>query len=175
MDYPWFSFVCNIYAVYCHIPCLILKKLLLATVLTCNSCTKMRGQPRHNTRPHARLPPRFFGQVIHGCLHNRGLVDVWSTGAGIKCLYSRCPPPPPQKKKKDFWFLIIRRNVKEFPFKKQNIFLPYNSSVTTDPAEWFYLFEHCSFHPKLFLPYKSSLTTEQGDWFYPMKNGYFFV
>ena len=30
----------------------------------------------------------FFWHVIHGCLYNQALEDVWLTGARIKCLYS---------------------------------------------------------------------------------------
>ena len=81
----------------------------------------MRGQPEHNTRPHVRLPPSFLGMnawmtsqlnvaLIHKLrgssiclayfltcypwmLYNQALVDVRSTGAGIKCLYCiACTP-----------------------------------------------------------------------------------
>ena len=29
----------------------------------------------------------FFGTFIHQCLYDHTLAEVWSTGAGIKCLY----------------------------------------------------------------------------------------
>ena len=64
----------------------------------------MCWQPRHNTRQHALLPPRFLGidawltsqmnvalirsyvgHVIYGSMNNQALTDVRSTGAGIKC------------------------------------------------------------------------------------------
>ena len=76
----------------------------------------MLGQPGHNTRPHAWSPPSFLGMnawmtsklnaalirtlrgslmclayffdmVPNGVFHNQALADVWSTDAGIKCLY----------------------------------------------------------------------------------------
>ena len=76
----------------------------------------MRGQPGHNTRPHARLTPGFLGlnkttgpslhnwtypwfpsvghwcawlifwHLIHWWLHNPALADARSTDAGTKCL-----------------------------------------------------------------------------------------
>ena len=58
----------------------------------------MRGQPGHNTQPHARLQPSFQGidawitsklnealVCIHGRLYNQALADVRSTGAGVTC------------------------------------------------------------------------------------------
>ena len=84
----------------------------------------MRGQPGHNTRLHARLPPSFqgmerwiasqlnvalsrklrgslmclahFWHAIHGCLYIQAQLDVRSIGAGIKCLHCR---------NLEFWFL----------------------------------------------------------------------
>ena len=76
----------------------------------------MCGQPGHNTQPHARLQPSFqsidawitsklnealvcksrvllmsladiFDILSMGVLYNQALANVWSTGAGIKCLY----------------------------------------------------------------------------------------
>ena len=76
----------------------------------------MRGQPGHDTQPHARLQPSFqgidawitselnealvcklrvslmslsdiFDIPSMGVLYNQALADVRSTGAGIKCLY----------------------------------------------------------------------------------------
>ena len=76
----------------------------------------MRGQPGHNTQPHARAQPSFqgidawitselnealvcklrvslmslsdiFDIPSVGVLYNQALADVRSTGAGIKCLY----------------------------------------------------------------------------------------
>ena len=73
----------------------------------------MCGEPRHITKPDARLPPSSLGMdtsmasqlnvalirklawvidvldmLSMGVLYNQVLADVRSTGAGIKCLYS---------------------------------------------------------------------------------------
>ena len=47
----------------------------------------MRGQPRHNTRPHTQLPPSFLA-IFCGML---SMGDC--TGAEIKCLYCRRKVP----------------------------------------------------------------------------------
>ena len=78
----------------------------------------MSGLPWNSSQPHARWPHSFLGMdacvtsrlnvdlvhklrvslvclayyfwhVIHGCLYNHALVDVRSTGAGIKCLHCK--------------------------------------------------------------------------------------
>ena len=75
--------------------------LYASTVPTFNSCTKCMGSPGiiHDRTTIAAQPTwvidvlgLLFWHVIHGCLYNRALADVQSTGAGIKCLYCKQAP-----------------------------------------------------------------------------------
>ena len=84
----------------------------------------------------------YFWNVIHGCLYNQALADIWLTGAGIKCLYCRSTLPsvfpsqvlpldtislqPPRFKSRTFQFrsgqtpsMIIKINLQ---FSKLHIF-----------------------------------------------------
>ena len=69
----------------------------------------MPGQSGHNTRPHTQLTSSVLGMdaylndlqiecsfnvfglfhwhVIYGCSYTQAPADLWSTGAGIRCLY----------------------------------------------------------------------------------------
>ena len=92
------------------------------TVRTINSCAECMGSPgvkhyripdchpvswawkngwRHNWT-HFDLQATWvidvFGlldiwHIKHWCLYSQAVADVWSTGAGIKCLYCRCLGP----------------------------------------------------------------------------------